>query len=477
MKTSPEDIEKWRTVPREGHHLEFKEAKNSYDDDKMFRYCAALANEGGGKFVLGMTDRPPRRIVGSQAYHNTGATEKHILDKLHFRVDIEEVGHPEGRLLVFHIPPRPVGTPYRCGEGFPMRVGESLEWMTESQLRVIFSEGQPQWSQEVARAGVDGAEVDRLLDTHIYFDLRLRPYPSTRASALETLASKGFITKVGGRWNILNMGAILFARKLSDFSHLERKAARVVVYEGTGKLRTLYDSATDDDQPFNRGYAGVFQPLIASVNGRLPSHEGIEFDLRVKTQQFPPITIRELIANALVHQDFREGGTSVKIEIYTDRMEIVNPGTPIIPIERFIGENKSRNEALAKAMRDMRICEEQGSGWEKIVTAVENRQLPSPEIRTGHLHTSIVLFGPKDFSEMSKAERVRACYQHCCLRFVTNRKMTNQTLRDRFGLPDTNAKTAAMWQVISEAVSQGQIKPVEGDSTSRRYARYVPFWG
>ena len=134
---------------------------------------------------------------------------------------------------------------------------------------------------------------------------------------------------------------MLFAKKLEQFDRLARKAARVIVYESTNKLKTKLD------KPGTKGYAVGFQSLLELINGVVPSNEVIGQALRREMKMFPEIAVRELVANALIHQDFTESGTSVMIEIYDDRMEISNPGKPFISPDRFIDEYQSRNERLA----------------------------------------------------------------------------------------------------------------------------------
>ena len=189
---------------------------------------------------------------------------------------------------------------------------------------------------------------------------------------------------------------------------------------------------------------------------------------------FPKQALRELIANALVHQNFQVTGASIMIEMYTDRVEISNPGVPSITVERFIDEYRSRNEYLADLMRRLGICEEKGSGIDKVVQAAEFYQLPAPDFRVGETRTTAVLFAHRDFSEMSKADRVRACYQHACLQYLSNQRMSNQTLRERFQLSEF--KGASVSLIISAAKDGGLIKADASDTASTRYARYLPFW-
>jgi hypothetical protein len=151
--TTIEQIDAWRAAKSETEHLEFKEAKNQFDFDSVLAYCVAIGNEGGGVLLLGIANKPPRPVVGTNAYLDRIAEIKgNILNKLHFRVDIEEVQHPDGRVLVFHIPPRPIGRPYHVDGTYYMRSGESLVAMTPEQLEKIFDEGRSSTRRGVVMA-------------------------------------------------------------------------------------------------------------------------------------------------------------------------------------------------------------------------------------------------------------------------------------------------------------------------------------
>jgi hypothetical protein len=141
MATTVEQIDEWRKAPRENQQLEFKEAKNSFDNEKLYKYCVAIANEGGGKLLLGVADKSPRSVVGSNSYRDTVKTAERIFEAVKFRVDVEEVKHPGGRVLVFHIPARPTGTAYNLDGAYLMRSGSQLVAMSEDRLRSIFAEG------------------------------------------------------------------------------------------------------------------------------------------------------------------------------------------------------------------------------------------------------------------------------------------------------------------------------------------------
>jgi len=467
-----EDLEKWLNAPVETERLEFKEAKQQYDTTKLLRYCVALANEGGGYLVLGVTDKRPRRVVGSQAFlspTDLNDIKARIVNKLRFRVDATELQHPDGRVLVFEVPTRPVGQPLAFDGAYLMRAGEDLVPMTPDVLKSIFAEDQQNWFSQPARCNASPDDVIALLDTQTYFELLGIPYPTSRDAVLERLQSQYLIKQTAQGWTITNLAAILLAKKLDTFSPtLARKAARVVIYEGINKLKTRNDTTGI------RGYAVGFDGLVDFVHSAAPQNRFIEEVVREEVKMFPKQALRELIANALVHQDFLATGTSVMIEMYSDRIEISNPGIPPIKVERFIDENRSRNEQLADVMRRFGICEEKGSGIDKVVNAAEVFQLPAPDFRVGDTRTTAVLFAHQDFADMSKSDRIRACYQHCCLLYVSNQRMSNQTLRERFRLSESQAATVS--HIIGATKEAGLIKADESESTSTRYARYLPFW-
>jgi len=468
MSTTPKQIDLWRSAASEHQRLEFKEARNQFDNKRLYKYCVALANEGGGQLLLGIADKPPRPVVGTLAFNNPVEMAEKLFHALGFRVDIEEVHHPDGRVLVFHIPPRPRGTAYHLDGSYLMRSGEELVPMSEDQLRRIFAEGEPDWIEEPSVQGLDQQQIIELLDTQTFFELLKLPYPTDRAGVIERLVQERLIDAQGGSYAIRRIGALLLAKRLENFADLVRKAPRVVVYPGTSKLETKLD------QFGSKGYAVGFQGLVQFVMGQLPQNEVIENALRKEVKLVPEITIRELVANALIHQDFQMSGVSVMVEVYADRIEISNPGEPVVPVERFIDGYQSRNERLADLMRRMGICEEKSSGIDKVIHAVELYQLPAPDFHVGHRRTIVILFGPRDFNKMDREARVRACYQHAALKWVMSERMTNQSLRNRFHLP--KSKSAVVSQIIALSIEAGVIKPDEKIGASRKFARYLPFW-
>jgi ATP-dependent DNA helicase RecG len=324
------------------------------------------------------------------------------------------------------------------------------------------------WEHGMAMSYVTGDEVLDLLDYASYFRMLTIPLPDKSAifGYLET--DQLIVKDVGGKWNITNLGAILIANDIRKFPpSLGRKAVRFVAYNGKNRVADVTHR-----QDGGKGYANGFEGLISFVNGLIPKNEVIEQALRRDNPMFPQLAVRELIANALIHQDMTISGTGPQIELFEDRIEFTNPGTPLVPTDRMIDlPPRSRNEALAAIMRRMGICEEQGSGLDKVISSVEVYQLPPPLFKANETSMQVVLYRPRKFADMTPNERVRACYQHSILKLITDTPMTNKSLRKRFGIEKQNAAQAS--KVLGKALEEGLIKYSDPDHPR---SGYVPHW-
>jgi len=221
-----------------------------------------------------------------------------------------------------------------------------------------------------------------------------------------------------------------------------------------------------------QGYAVGFSGLIDSIHNALPGNENIGSSFREDVAIFPSISIRKLVENCLIHQDMTIAGAGQIIELFSDRLEITNPGEPLVSPSRFLDSPpRSRNEALAALMRRMGLCEEQETGIDKVILAVEQHHLPAPDFRTEQNAVRVVLLGPRRFADMTPDERVRACYQHATLKYVSGERMKNATLCARFGIAPQNAAQASA--VIKRACEAKLIRPADPDHPR---AGYVPAW-
>ncbi|MGK2914724.1 MAG: ATP-binding protein [Porticoccaceae bacterium] len=468
-------------LPHETEWVEFK--VNNADPAEIGEYLSALANAAAynGKafayLVWGVED-VTHRIVGTRFAPAASKKGNEPLEawllrllapKIHFHFyELTLDGQP---LVLLEIG-RAFCHPVRFQNEEFIRIGSVKKQLKEvpdreGELWRIFDQTPFEAVIVVERARAD--EVLRLLDYPAYFDLLERTLPADREGILQALADDGLIVPCeAGGWNITNLGAILFAKRLDDFASLRRKAARVIQYRGRSRIETL------KEQVGTKGYASGFEGLIGYVNGLLPSNEVIGQALRKAVPMFPELAIRELVANALIHQDFFVTGAGPMVEIFDDRIEITNPGEPLVDTQRFVDTPpKSRNETLASLMRRFRICEERGSGIDKVVFEVELYQLPAPLFEVPEGFTRCVLFAHKPLTEMSKVDRIRACYLHACLRCVTRQPMTNSSVRERFGIAEKNASLAS--RLLNEAVAAGLIV-VEDPEVGTRARTYLPFW-
>ncbi|MFB9245363.1 transcriptional regulator [Massilia antarctica] len=208
----------------------------------------------------------------------------------------------------------------------------------------------------------------------------------------------------------------------------------------------------------------------------LPHSEVIQQSLREQVSLYPEIALRELIANALIHQDFSVTGAGPTIEIYDDRITFTNPGSllPSKRLDRLIGTTpESRNELLASKFRLYRICEERGTGFQKVVSAVELFGMPPVLFTPLENAFQVTLYAPRQFSDMAQAERIEACYQHAVLQYFSSQTLTNTTLRRRFKVSERQRNQIT--NLIADAVEAGRIR--RKDTTSgNKFAEYIPYW-
>ena len=308
-----------------------------------------------------------------------------------------------------------------------------------------------------------------MLNHSVYFDLIEIPQPASAESIAHYMLEEGILFRQdNGLYSITNMGAILFAKRLADFPKLARKAIRVVQFKGNNRLNMLKEDIG------GKGYAVGFEGLIKYIEALIPTQEVITAALREKQSAYPILAIREAVANALIHQDFSISGTGPTIELFNNRIEITNSGIPLVDIRRIVDNPpRSRNEKLASLMRRLRICEELGTGWDKIVISCESQQLPTPRIELYEESTRVTIFSEVPFTDMSLEDRLWACYMHACILHIQGEHLTNASLRARFGVPQSSSGSIS--RLIKEAVMKNIIKPLDS-TTSNKYMKYIPFW-
>lgn len=469
-------------LPSETEWVEFKH--NNDDAPMIGEYISALANSAAllgkqsGYLVWGVND-DTKDVIGTAfnpatARHKQQELESWLLQKttpkIHFQFYAFN-SHQQKPVVILevqaasHTPVQFDGIEYIRVGSYKKKLREFAE--KERALWRVFDK--TPFEQQAATENSSVEHVLQLLDYPAYFDLTQQPLPEGRDGILAALQADKLISKTAsGLWQISNLGAILFAKKLQNFQHLNRKAVRLILYRGSSRVETIRELEG------NKGYAVGFEGLIDYIKTLLPTNEEIGKAFRKEVPMYPELAIRELVANAIIHQDFSLSGTGPMIELFDSRMEITNPGTPLVDADRFIDSPpQSRNEMLASFMRRINICEERGTGIDKVISQIELYQLPAPLFEVTDRHTRTVLFGHKVFADMDKEDRMRACYQHCCLRYVNREHMNNASLRERFGIEGKNS--AMVSRVIKDTVNAKLIRAYDADAGTKAM-RYVPHW-
>ncbi|AMO20305.1 RNA-binding domain-containing protein [Flavobacterium columnare] len=464
--------------PNESEWVEFKE--NFHSENEIGERISALSNGASihnqdfGYLVFGIEDvthiakgtnfSPKKYKKGNEELENW------LIQRLNPRIDfrIYEIKYKESINIVLFVIPAAKNEPVDFLHIPYIRIGSITRKLMDfpEKERKIWQKTDKPFELEIAKDKLSADDVIKLLSTETYFDLIGIPYPTSQSGVIDKLIKEKLIVKSDG-YAITNLGAILFAKNLPDFDSVQRKSVRVIVYKGKNKVETIRE------QIGVKGYALGFIGLVDWINSQLPANEEIGKALRNDTRMYPEIAIRELVANALIHQDLLVKGFPM-IEIFSDRIEISNPGIPLITPDRFIDSYISRNENFADLMRRMGFCEEKGSGMDKVIYNNELYQLPPINVIVDENRTRITLYSYKTLNDLDKKEKIRACYQHSCLKWVSNEKMTNQSLRERFQIEDQNAATVS--RIIKDTFLAGLIKEDDPENKSRKHTKYIPFW-
>ena len=481
MKTDSRDLVDELLINSESEWLEFKVGVS--DSEVIGELCSALSNgaalvgRDGGYVVWGVDDKS-RRIVGTSFNPETAKRGNQdlriylakMLDPCPL-LEFKEVAHPQGRVVLLEVSAA-VGVPTAFRNTSYIRIGSAnsnLRQHRQVHEKLIARLGKFNWEEAAAEEHLEQDQVLELLDWEKYFKRIKKPKPTTPEEICDRLESEALIRKNdAGKWDITNLGAILFAKSLSNFGiSMARKGIRLVVYRGDGKT-----SEVKDKRDGEKGYVLDFDDILDRVYDHVHVREKIDNLYREDSPDFSWRAIRELLVNALIHQDFHIAGAGPQIYMFRNRLQIDNPGESLVPPERMIDSSpRSRNQNLANLMRRMDFCEERGSGVDIVIK--ESYKFPPPEFRVGNDSTQVILHGPRDFRQITKVERVRACYQHAVIMYLEDKKMTNATLRDRFGLSGNGSSSAFASGVIRDAVNEEWIKPLDLDHPR---SGYVPIW-
>jgi ATP-dependent DNA helicase RecG len=406
MSELAQQLQLWLTA-KEDEHMEFKEAKNNFHFDKLLKYCAALANEGGGKMVLGVTDKKPRRVVGSQAFDQLERTKAGLIERLRLRIDADELLHPDGRVLVFHVPPRPLGMPVQIEGAYWMRSGEDLAPMTPDMLRRIFDEAGPDYSAEIC----PGATLADL-DVGAIEEFRKRWMAQSKNTSLLRLSLKQLLADA----ELVDNGGITYAALV-----VLGKRATLGRFLGQSEVVFEYRSSetagpANQRIEFREGFLVYYDKLWETINLRNDVQHFQDGLFMTDIPTFSEGAVREAILNAVSHRDYRLSG-SVFIRQYQRRIEIVSPGgfpAGITP-QNIIYRQLPRNRRIAEAFEKCDFVERSGQGANRIFEESIKQSKPLPDFTgTDAYQVSLTLRGDVQdpqflrFLEKIGQERLRA---------------------------------------------------------------------
>lgn len=463
------------------HELNELDWKSSLDENtkKLSEHLSAFGNQiGGGFFAFGISDRGEKvglsEDESKKIISRIGSIAHDSIEPA-LSIDHHYFNETNGKsILIIFVQESKVKPVHLRGKGIEhsyIRTASSTRKMSNEQLaNALVSSKIDRFEDIIAFSSNNKEEVLSLLESSNYFDLIGIPQPSSQDKILFELEKRKLLCFKGEFISITNQGVLLAAKDFNKFSGFERKGVRVIIYNDTTRTNA------QKEMTFKKGYAVSFADLIEYIMSLLPSSELIKDALRVDTKIYPKVVIREILANAIIHQDLYNNTINPKIEIFSDRIEISNPGSllPNLSVERIIDNSEPRNEAFARAMYQIGICEDRGSGIDRALDAIELYNLPPIKFEELPNTFKVTIYSPRSYQDMSSEERVRACYQHCVLKYLSNQKMTNQTLRNRLKISKTNH--ALVSRIIKQAVDEGKIKVGDPSSASTKFVHYIPSW-
>lgn len=463
-------------LPCETETVEFKE--NNFNSEDIGKRISALSNSANlhnekcaymvfgvkdsGHDVVGTNFSPSKEKIGNDQLEFW--LSQHLNPRINFT--IYEFPFEGKSITIFEIPPA-TNQPVKFNNIAYIRISSAtpkLNDYPEKESKIWNNINKKSFEKGIAKENLTIAEILSLLDYSKYFSLIKQEIPSETIQFVEKMVQHGLVKKVfNNSYDITNLGAILFAKNLNEFPTIKRKSVRVVLYKGNTKVDRI------KEQEGMLGYAVAFENLLDYINDKLPHNEEISKALRKEAKMYPEVAIREFVANALIHQDLSISGAGPMIEIFDNRIEITNTGEPLIDTDRFIDHPpRSRNEDLASFMRQIGVCEEGGTGVDRALINIALYQLPAPSFEKYDNFTKVTLYAHKDLKEMTLDDKIRACFQHCVLKYIEKSRMTNTTLRDRLGIGEKNYPTASA--IIRATIEKGLIKE------SEKPKEYIPIW-
>ena len=370
------DIARWLGEP-EGERLEFKSARNHFHFETLVDYCVALANEGGGKILLGVTDERPRNVVGTRAFAEPGRTAAGLYDRLRHRVPVEEVNHEGHRLLIVHVPPRLPGTAWEHNGRYLRRAGDALVPIPGDELQAMFAEAGPDYSAQTVDTGLAGLSPQAIA---LFRERWARKAGNPKIAGWDdaTLLSAAELVQ-DGRPTIAAL--ILLATRETLGRHLAQ-AEIVFEYRSTEAA-----GPAQDRLELREGFLLAHDMLWERINRRNDRQSYQDGLFRYEIPTFDEVAVREALLNAVAHRDYWLGG-SVFIVQYSRRLEVISPGgfpAGITP-ENILDQQNPRNRRLAEALGKCGLIERAGQGLNLMVENAVRQSKPLPDFSGSSSH-------------------------------------------------------------------------------------------
>ncbi len=380
MSTAPETIDRWMQDP-EDERLEFKAARHRYDFEKLIEYIVALCNEGGGRMVLGVSDKKPRQVVGSEAFREPERTRLGIFQRLRLRVDVEEVAHPRGRVVIVHVPSRARGTAIHANGKYLMRAGESLVPMTGDRLREIFAETGPDFSAEIC----SGATMDDMAPDAIEEFRRLWMAHSGN-DAIQDLSPDRMLEDA----ELLVDGQVTYAALilLGTPTALSRHLPQAeTVFEYRSRESVSHQQRVE----FREGFFRYYEKLVDLVNLRNDRQDFVDGLFMRQIPTFSEEVVREGLLNAFCHRDYRDGG-SIFVRQDPRHLMVESPGgfPAGITEENILHRQKPRNRRVAEAFAKCGLVERSGQGMDRMFERSIREGKPVPNFAGTDAHQVVL---------------------------------------------------------------------------------------
>ncbi len=470
-------------LPAETEWVEFK--CNNNDPERIAKYISGLSNSAAlferpcAYIVWGVAD-DTHQIVGTdfdyrKARKGNEELEAWLARMINPKIDFSfyEVIMDNGKKVTLLEIPCAEKETVKYGAVAMIRIGSNLKPLVqypEKERELWKRFDSTVFELRTAKSNVSEDDVIQLLDFSKYYDAMQMPVPKYRDNIMEDFLHEKFIKRNdAGNYDITNLGALMICKNVKDFETLGKRSVRVIRYKNNDRLDGI------SEREFCSGYAFSHEEIVQYIMAVIPQEEIIEGAIRRSVYAFPEIAIRELLANTMIHQSLEQRGTNPMVEIFSNRIEFSNAGSPLVDINRMVDTVPvSRNENMAGFLHKCGICEERGSGYDKVIRATGKNKLLAPMvINQNNQFTKTVLFAKIPFDMITKEDRIRTCYMQACLAYVEFSAIGNSDVRELFDLEDKDKVKAS--RIIRDTIEAGLIKPFDLD-TAPRYRRYIPAW-